>query len=478
MGTRYTRREVIGMSLAVAAAGALAGSAVYGKDEVLMKQNDSVGNKAPIGTRFFWNWDHSTEWALNRAGAQTLGASNHYGRTPETFVEDFSKMVKWCGKHSVDGVVVWGLLRDMHGGVESVKKICDAAHANNVKVLCGVGLNCYGGVYYEGESPYSLEKHLQAHPELVGVNEAGYKMAYNFGILGPKITTHACPSRKENQDFMSESLSWLFKNVPIDGVQMETGDTGVCKCKLCTERRANPECGISWDDMALMYPMAGKSIRTEKPDAWIICETYAHPEPYSDKEKQQGFGTGKPSWADKCMEQFPEGTFVQWAGDAFFKPQSARKWTDTGMVTDKRHRHIMRAHFGTYWGGIRGEVSVEYIADMFQQSMAHGIEAISLFGEVSPFNTGAELNYLALQNFGSTANSKADIDLFLKEVAAPLLGGEEAARDYLKYGRLRWEPARIPDALKDIKSRCTSLSPDATRRWTWLANFLASFIYE
>src|SRR6188508_2918090 len=130
----------------------------------------------PIRTRMFWTWDHSTEWVLHRAGAQTMGASNSYGRTPELFIEDYTRLLRWCGDHHVDAVVVWGLLRDTHGGVEAARRLCDVAVKHGVRLLCGVGLNAYGGVYYEGDSPYSLEGRLQKNPELYGLDEGGKKM--------------------------------------------------------------------------------------------------------------------------------------------------------------------------------------------------------------------------------------------------------------------------------------------------------------
>jgi hypothetical protein len=138
----------------------------------------------------------------------------------------------------------------------------------------------------------------------------------------------------------------------------------------------------------------------------------------------------------------------------------------------------MRAHFGTYWAGhSRGELSIDWIAQMVQQSMAHGFDTISLFGEVSPFDTGAELNYLALENYGSAANPNANLEVFLKEVAAALLGGDKYAHDYLQYARLTENRQDIPGVLKDIYGRGASLPPDIARRWVWLANYLASFAY-
>ena len=115
---------------------------------------------------------------------------------------------------------------------------------------------------------------------------------------------------------------------------------------------------------------------------------------------------------------------------------------------------------------------------MVQESTAHGADILSLFGEVSPFQTGAELNYLALENFGSAANPRANLDVFLRDIAGPLLGGEAHAHAFLKYSKLKNQRDRIPEALKDIYGRCGILPPEAAPRWAWLGNFLASFAYQ
>jgi len=431
----------------------------------------------PVRARMLWTWDHSTEWVLNARGAQTFGASNHYGRDPEVFESDYTNLLRWCGQHGIDAVVVWGLLRDAHGGVESVRRLCETAAEEGVRLLCGVGLNAYGGVYYEGESPYSLDEHLKKHPDLVGRDLENRPMVRDFGLAGRKTTYHACPSRRENQEFAAESLQWLLETLPLGGVQMEAGDTGVCQCELCRERRQHPSGASSWEDMALMYPMAAAAIRSVSADPWIVCETYQHPEPFAGPHEHPSFGEGKPAWADECLAEFPDDVFVQWTCDRYVSPSKELAWTRAGAVSSGSRRHIMRAHFGTYWGGMRGEMAVDWIAEMVQRSMASGYDTVSIFGEVSPFHTGAELNYLALEHFGSEANPTASVDAFVRDVAAPLLGGEQHARDYLRYARLRLDRAAIPAALADIQSRVGQLSSPCARRWMWLANYLASLGY-
>ena len=460
--TAYTRRQM----LQVSAATAVGAVAPLGSMALL----EAPKQEPAIKTRMFWTWDHSTEWELNLFGAQTTGASNEYTRPREAFLKDYTNLLQWCGHHGVDAVVVWGLLRDSHGGLDAAKRLADVASQQGVRLLCGVGLYAYGGVYYQGNSAYSLDRHLEANPELSAVDLHGNRMPYR-----------ACPSQPQNQEFIAGSLRWLFTNLPLGGVQMETGDYGVCRCGLCEKRRRHPVSAFSWEDMALMYPLAAGAIRSVSPEAWIVCETYSHPEPYAGSKEAPAFGEGKAAWADECLERFPKGKgiFVQWVCDDYVKPRLLKAWTKAGTVSDAARHNIMRAHFTTYWmGHLRGELSIDWIADMVQRSIAHGFDAISLFGEVSPFDTGAELNYLALKNYGSTANPRADLEVFLKDVAAPLLGGEKYAHDYLRFARLLDDRQQIPGALKEIYARCGTLPPDIARRWAWLATYLASFVYS
>ena len=44
-----------------------------------------------------------------------------------------------------------------------------------------------------------------------------------------------------------------METVPLAGVQIEAGDTNVCECPLCRDRRQHPVSAMSWDDMAMLY---------------------------------------------------------------------------------------------------------------------------------------------------------------------------------------------------------------------------------
>src|SRR6059036_1746993 len=67
---------------------------------------------------------------------------------------------------------------------------------------------------------YFFRSLLEENPALVGVDKTGQKLCRRGDCRG-------CPSRKENQDYTAESLRWLFRNLDLGGVQIETGDYGV-----------------------------------------------------------------------------------------------------------------------------------------------------------------------------------------------------------------------------------------------------------
>jgi len=75
------------------------------------------------------------------------------------------------------------------------------------------------------------------------------------------------------------------------------------------------------------------------------------------------------------------------------------------------------------------------------------------------------------------SDSERGVSANCEAAAGPLLGGPELAREYLRMARLLDDRACIPEALKTIYGRIRSLPPEPSRRWAWLANHLASFVY-
>lgn len=426
--------------------------------------------------RLFWSWDHSTNWCLNTLGTQNCGVGNHYTKKGDLFVKDYMRVVDWCAAHGMSAIGIVGLLRDCHGGMAAARKLCAYARDRGVRIYLIAGLYSYGGIYYEGDSPLSLDRFLTNHPECLGKTMDGKEQFVQFAYPhGYKRQPAACPSNRKVRDFVLDSLDYVFHAIPdLGGIQMETGDSLVCMCEQCRERRAAMQGGeprvpfISFSDMADIYPAAAEVIWARSPDAWVICETYTH------FLNNKVFSNTK-SPAMQAMLKMPEKTFWQWS-DRHLAPGA---WTPKDRLPAhlQKFRHVMRYHHGTQWDGGRHTLAVEEIRKQCLLSFEAGMPGVSIFGESSPFHTNAEFNYLALEYFAD--HPTASLQSFAENVMAPLLGGTALAETYLEFGYLNKQPEKIPAAVREIARIIPRIKKeDALRRWFYLASFLNSFYWE
>lgn len=431
----------------------------------------------PHMKRLLWNWDHSTNWCLNTIGRQNCGVANPYTKKPDEFVHDFTRMIDFCSVNRIDAVGVVGLLRDCHGGWETARRICDYGRKRGVRVYLIAGLYSYGGLYYEGDSPLSLVKFLSENPDCMAqtLDHRPKYLQYSWPH-GVKRDPSACPSHPLVREFVLESLSKLFAELPeLGGIQMEAGDSGVCCCERCLARRsqggdADSNSALSLSDMADIYPEAARAVRNASEDAWIICENYVHflnNPAYGDP--------GSP--AIRKLLSMPDDIFWQWS-DRRLKPGM---WTESDRLPEhlRRFRHIMRCHHGTQWDGGRHTLVIDKIREQCRLSQLSGMNAVSIFGECSPFHANTEFNYLALSYFGD--DPQASLDSFMEDVMEPRLGGSvQLAARYVEMAALTTDPAKIPAAVMEIAGIMSRLSGnyDAVRRWTYLASFLNAYYFE
>ena len=429
-----------------------------------------------IPYRIFWTWDHSTNWCMHEKGSQNSGVANPYTKQPEFFEMDYRRAVDWCASHGMDAVGIVGLLRDSHGGVDSVRRLCGYARERGVRIYAIAGLYAYGGIYYEGDHPYSLNRYFEKNPGAVGKQEDGSPLIVTYrGRMGYKDEPQGCPSDPALNDFVLESLDWLFREIPeLGGIQMEAGDSGICQCPKCRAKRGprflDPWTSLS--DMSRIYPQAAEAVLRRSPDAWVICETYHH---FLD----DSCGFFKPendSPELQAIQRMPENVFWQWKCDARLQDGTWREGDRLpgGML---RFRHVMRAHSGTQWWGSRHQPAVDKIRRQCRLSFDAGLDAVSLFGEGAPFHTGAEMNYLALQYYAD--HPLAPLEAFVCDVMAPLLGGEEYARRFLSLSGTLETPDRIPDAAREIAKITSGIRDwEILRRWQYLASYLNGFAWE
>lgn len=427
-----------------------------------------------IPHRFFWTWDHSTNWCLHALGAQNCGVANVYAKYPEMFERDYMRLIDYCKEHKFDAVGIVGLLRDAHYGVDGARRLCSYAEEQGVKVYMIVGTYSYGGIYYEGDHKYSMDKFFLEHPECVGKSADGEPLYVQFkGKHGYKLQAQGCPSNKVLHDYMLESFDWLFKEIPeLGGVQMESGDSGVCQCPDCVARRGEESEYMSVADMAKVYPAVTDVILNRKKDALIICETYHH---FTD-EACKLFEADPLTDDLKKLYSLPENVYWQWKCDQVL---GENKWQkgEKMLKPMERFNHVMRSHAGTQWYGGRACFDVDKIRRQCMLSHDAGYDAVSMFGENAAFHTNAEFNYLAMEYFADHPyNSNDD---FVKDVMSPLLGGDEKAKFYFDVAGMHTDTKDVPKVALEIAKITSDIRDYETlRRWQYLASFLNGYYWE
>ena len=429
-----------------------------------------------IAHRFFWTWDHCTNWCVNTPGEQNCGVANGYLKNADMFFKDYARAADFCSEHKIGAIGIAGLLRDRHGGVEEARRLCSYALEKDVGIYIIAGLFSYGGIYYEGDHKYSLERFFEKNPQCIAKNPDQTPMIKPVqGRGGDKSYAGGCASDPLLKEFVLESLDFLFKEIPeLGGIQMESSDTGICHCPKCLARRGpfNPKEPISIPDMAAIYPDAAEAVLKRKSDAMIICVPYHH---YLDEECRY-FDSETPSPELARLLSMPQSTFWQWRCDRRLRDKS---WAlgAKPLPSMQKFRHIMRSHSGTQWWGGRNTLAVDKIREQCALSFAAGLDAVSIFGETSNYHVNAEFNYLALEYFSD--HPTYTTAQFIGDVMAPRLGGLSKAERYYEMATLYRSHEKIPAAIKEIaKISADESDYEILRRWQYLSTFLSSYYWE
>lgn len=349
--------------------------------------------------RGLWTWDHSTNWSSDVNQVES-GCFNGYAKAPESFLEDYRRLMQMMCEHELNYLIIWGLFRDCHGGKQGVHELLKIARDCKVNVLAGVGVSAYGGVYWEGNNPYNLRTWLDKRPDLRAVRKEPKTPSAN--TCGLEI---ACPSKDENVQWHCDAVTWLMENFDIAGVNLETGDYGVCECEVCSTRSAKRDVVISTDDMADVLPPIVDALYKAKADTVVTYATYG---PFTEE-----------------MVSAPPKFSQSINGDAICQ------WTLTGMVSPSgswpnalkppTRRSVGFSHWGSQWvwPNTRHSLIVNHIRDICQRGAESGLEGVIIHGEISQSQLVPILNYRAFSYFckhpqNSLANFAEDCleDLF------------------------------------------------------------------
>jgi hypothetical protein len=105
------------------------------------------------------------------------------------------------------------------------------------------------------------------------------------------------------------------------------------------------------------------------------------------------------------------------------------------------------------------------------------LNAVSIFGEYPTFHTNSEFNYLALEYFGD--HPHAPMEAYIRDVMAPLLGGEEYAHVYYNAARGHMTPEQIPAFSLQAAQIASGITDyEILRRWQYIASFLNGYYWE
>lgn len=372
--------------------------------------------------RILWNWDMRTNWHDNleamHAHPHLLRSYQLYEGDASDFLAHFKRAIDFFSDHKLNGLVIWGFIRDQHGGLEAARDLSQYARQRNVRILPGVCTEAvYGGFSFARDCPYNLDAWTERHPELRFKRKDGQLIA---GI---------CPSKVENQQWLKDGTEWLLENLPdIGGANLENGDLYCCWTDDCAAARRQPGCDqdFFWDQMATYQPVI-EAARRLRPDVWMVFATYT------------GFaGRSLPQYLGKV----PESSICQWTLTA---PRNLSDWPVTrcpsaGGPTDHIGYLKMASTAVTtpslpdrWWVGPPGAAWDEVagiIARACRWAQGAGMAGLVIYGELGAASPANELNYLALEYFGW--HPERTWGEFVADRLAMCYGDERRAQLFLK----------------------------------------------
>jgi hypothetical protein len=410
--------------------------------------------------RWLWTWDWRMEWGGTEAGGTTMGEGD-YKKKPESFIKDYKACIDFMSENGLNGLIIWGFLRDAHGGVEASREICRYASERGVRILPGIGTSGYRGYYFEGDHEFNAPTWIRRHPELAS------RVLYE----GKPVPGCPCPSKPENKKWLADGARWLFENFEIGGVNLEMGDFFVCPCPDCRKaREAIPSDEPDYyKDMAICLRELIPVMRAAAPDAWLSYATYT------------GFNREMMALPPKFIQLIPEDAICQ--------------WTVTGMMGDQDIPDPMRTLAGwppdlkpmarhnigyLHWANKSTATENDFFVRRFQaaavNSARSGLKGLAFYGELGDEAPNMFLNYLAFKEF--CFHPDLTVDEFTAKRLAPLYGEKHAADlwkviDGLSGLAKEKRGAAVRAALEVVEAAAPDAPAHTRENWSKLRSFLA-----
>jgi len=137
-------------------------------------------------------------------------------RLDDTLVGEYRETFRLMRRLGYNNAVIWGLYVSRYWPAvisqavtpergRLVEQVIAAAHAEGLRVVCGLGVFSWG-----------FEELIRAYPAVSGTN--------------PKAM---CASNPDAWKWMENITDYVFTRLPIDGVSMQSADLGRCNCPRC-----------------------------------------------------------------------------------------------------------------------------------------------------------------------------------------------------------------------------------------------------
>ncbi len=430
--------------------------------------------------RIYWTWDHSTNWALEYPGQLDWGCGNAYCKPSEAFLKDYKLLMDYMLLSRASGLLIWGFLRDSHGGISAGRELCRYAKDLGLKLMPSIGTSEYGGFYYEGDHIYNTAKWLRLHPDFRVVDQDGRRR------------DRLCPSHPRNIEWIRNGVRWLFETFDTDSANLEYGDFAVCYCDRCKETREklggnDPD---YYKDMVTSHvPFIEEAFKIN-PSAEVMYATYSGFKP-GENRREFGYPGDPPPY---FVRHLSENSICMWTLTHVLRRNPAQhlEWMDEGLsiafwdnpdwpeqLSPPTRHSVGFVHQGSQWysrGGkeTRHSVEISSIKEACLRAYRSGMEGICIHGEVSRSCVPYELNYLAFSHF--CYHPEDSLRDFARAQLSGLVGDEELAQIYVEI-LAKHERGILDDNDRkklndiDVDFRIDVLKGknfDAYRRWRWL----------
>ncbi|MBI4578635.1 MAG: hypothetical protein HY718_02980 [Planctomycetes bacterium] len=479
-GSALADRATLAAEPSASGAGVLSSRAALGQVYPIWKLSRP---KPALPYSYFWTWDHSTNWMLDDPGVLNFGCGNRYLKRPETYIEDYRRLTDMAAGLGIKGIIIWGFLRDAHGGIESAKRVADYAASKGIAIKPGLGTNWYGGVYYEGEHPYNIETFVRKNPDARILDENGKPQ--DGGV---------CPTHPAFVNWLQEGVRWLFREFSVGGANLENGDFVVCHCPRCREQRAQapkdePE---FWWHQYLGYNPALRAIEGQLKDKFVTWATYKGFVPGSGQTLKHAYmECQRPAVVDRL----PADGLCQWTLSSMVRQKALPLTTflDKGVpeealssegwpadVKPPTKRSVGFIHQGSQWSHVPRYVNiVSTIKEGCLRAYRAGLEGVSIHGEVSSMHVPWALSYLAFSHFVHWPEDT--LRQWGRKTLAQVLGSEDEGEAFAELFA-HWDAGDLTDEQKnDLRRRANSLRNQVAagkdlgrwRFWYWLSAVIA-----